>query len=50
MKRAPTWDEQALIHLTLNTNEAQCFALVKENYDQGFLTRLQESLPNFPAP
>lgn len=32
MKRGPAWGERALIHVTLNTNDKQRFALVDENY------------------
>jgi hypothetical protein len=35
--------------MTLNSNEAQCFALVKENYDPAFLARMHESFPKIPG-
>lgn len=49
MKRAPTWDERILVHVTLNTGESQCVAVVAENFDPPAIVQLRESLPKVPG-
>lgn len=49
MKRGPAWGERSLIHVTLNTNDKQRFALVDENYSPQALSQLRESLPRVPG-
>ena len=49
MKRAPTWDERMLVHVTLNTGESQCVAVVAENFNPAAMVQLCESLPKVPG-
>ena len=49
MKRAPSWDERMLVHVTLNTGESQCVAVAAENFNPAAMVQLRESLPKVPG-
>lgn len=38
-----------LVHVTLNTGESQCVAVVAENFDPAAMVQLCESLPKVPG-